>query len=90
MATQSDTASESQQGKFLVSKVKASTNLRADIEKAVELIGGFDTLIQPGDLVTIKPNMNTADPYPASSDANFIQALGEALLAAGAGKLQIM
>jgi uncharacterized protein (DUF362 family) len=70
--------------------VKTSTNLRADIEKAVELIGGFDALIQPGDLVTIKPNMNTADPYPASSDANFIQALGEALLAAGAGKLQIM
>jgi uncharacterized protein (DUF362 family) len=61
-----------------------------DIEKAVELIGGFDSLIQPGDLVTIKPNMNTADPYPASSDADFIQALGESLLAAGAGKLQIM
>ncbi|MFX1509635.1 MAG: DUF362 domain-containing protein [Promethearchaeota archaeon] len=73
-----------------MSKVKASTNLRADIKKAIELIGGFDSIIQPGDLVTIKPNMNTADPYPASSDADFIQALGEALLAAGAGKLQIM
>ncbi len=90
MATQSDTSSESRTGKFLVSKVKSSNNLRADIEKGVELIGGFDSFIQSGDLVTIKPNLNTADPYPASSDANFVQALGEALLAAGAGKLQIM
>jgi uncharacterized protein (DUF362 family) len=90
MATQSEIASESRTKKFLVSKVKSSNNLRADIEKAVELIGGFDSFIQPGDLVTIKPNLNTADPYPASSDADFIQALGEALLTAGAGKLQIM
>ena len=90
MATQSGSASKPSTGKYLVSKVRTSKNLRADIEKAVELIGGFKTFIQPGDLVTIKPNMNTADPYPASSDADFIQALGEALLAAGAGKLQIM
>jgi uncharacterized protein (DUF362 family) len=75
---------------FLVSRVQTSENLKTDITKAVELIGGFDKLIQPGDLVTIKPNMNTADPYPASSDADFIQALGEVLLDAGAGKLQIM
>ena len=90
MATQSDSSTESRKGKFLVSKVKTSGNLRADIEKAVELIGGFKSFIQPGDLVTIKPNMNTADPFPASSDADFIQALGEALLEAGAEKLQIM
>ncbi len=90
MGTQTDTLVKSHSGKYLVSKVQTTENLRTDIEKAVELIGGFDQLIQPGDLVTIKPNLNTADPYPASSDANFIQALGETLLAAGAGKLQIM
>jgi uncharacterized protein (DUF362 family) len=90
MATQSDTSQKSRPNKFLVSKVRSSNNLRADIEKAVELIGGFDSFIQPGDLVTIKPNLNTADPYPASSDADFIQALGEAVLATGAEKLQIM
>ncbi|MFW9934116.1 MAG: DUF362 domain-containing protein [Candidatus Thorarchaeota archaeon] len=90
MVSQSDVSRESQSGKYLVSKITASKNLRADIQKAVELIGGLDDLIQPGDLVTIKPNMNTADPYPASSDADFIQALGEVLLDAGAGKLQIM
>ncbi|MFX1317752.1 MAG: DUF362 domain-containing protein [Promethearchaeota archaeon] len=90
MATQTEASTDPKPNKFLVSKVRASENLRVDIEKAVGLIGGFDSLIQSDDLVTIKPNLNTADPYPASSDANFIQALGEALLAAGAGKLQIM
>lgn len=75
---------------FLVSRVQASDNLKTDIKKAIEFIGGLNQLIQSGDLVTIKPNMNTADPYPASSDADFIQALGELILEAGAGKLQIM
>ncbi|MFX0168491.1 MAG: DUF362 domain-containing protein [Candidatus Hodarchaeota archaeon] len=73
-----------------VSRIQASHNLKADIQMAVNLIGGFEELIQPNDLVTIKPNMNTADPYPASSDATFIKALGELLLDAGASKLQIM
>jgi uncharacterized protein (DUF362 family) len=90
MVIQTTTTAKIRTEKFLVSKVRASENLRADIKKAVELIGGFSQLIQPGDLVTIKPNMNTADPYPASSDADFIQALGEVLIEAGAGKLQIM
>ncbi|MFX0078760.1 MAG: DUF362 domain-containing protein [Candidatus Hermodarchaeota archaeon] len=90
MASQSATQPTKRSPPFLVSKLQASDNLKADIKKAVELIGGFNQLIQPGDLVTIKPNLNTADPYPASSDADFIQALGEILLDAGAGKLQIM
>jgi uncharacterized protein (DUF362 family) len=90
MASQSVTQPTQGGPPFFVSKVQASDNLKSDIKKALELIGGLDQLIQPGDLVTIKPNMNTADPYPASSDADFIQALGEVLLDAGAGKLQIM
>ncbi|RDE14532.1 MAG: hypothetical protein C4K47_04135 [Candidatus Thorarchaeota archaeon] len=76
-------------GKFLVSKVHASSDLRASIKKAVDLIGGFDKAIVPGDTVTIKPNLNTADPYPASSDASFVEALGRNILDAGADKIQI-
>ncbi|MFX1540018.1 MAG: DUF362 domain-containing protein [Promethearchaeota archaeon] len=90
MVSQSVTQPSQKGPPFLVSRVQASDNLKADIKKAIELIGGLNQLIQPGDLVTIKPNMNTADPYPASSDADFIQALGELILEAGAGKLQIM
>jgi uncharacterized protein (DUF362 family) len=77
-------------GQFLVSRVPAGKNLLASIETAVNLVGGFRSVIKPGDVVTIKPNMNTADPYPASSDPHFIKALGEAVLDAGAGKLRII
>lgn len=75
---------------FLVSRVPVQESLRASIDTAVKLIGGFHRIIDPGDVVTIKPNMNTADPYPASSDPQFIKALGEAVLDAGAGKLRII
>lgn len=77
-------------GQYLVSKVIADTNLKTSIQRAVDLIGGLDKVINTGDKVTIKPNLNTADPYPGSSDPTFIKALGEVLLEAGASKLEII
>lgn len=77
-------------GRFLVSKTPISGGLKSDIKRAVELIGGFEKTIEEGDTVTIKPNLNTADPYPASSDPEFIKALGELLLDAGAEKIRII
>ena len=77
-------------GKFLVSKTPVDSDLKDAVRTAVDLIGGFDKVIVQDDTVTIKPNLNTADPYPASSDPEFIKALGELLLDAGAGKLKII
>ncbi|MFW9794572.1 MAG: DUF362 domain-containing protein [Candidatus Thorarchaeota archaeon] len=77
-------------GRFLISKVIAEADLKISIQQAVDLIGGLNKVIEPGDKVTIKPNLNTADPYPASSDPQFIKALGEVLLEAGASKLEII
>jgi uncharacterized protein (DUF362 family) len=77
-------------GRYLVSKVTSGSDLKTSIKKAVELIGGIDKVINSGDKVTIKPNLNTADPYPASSDPAFIKALGELILEAGASKLEII
>ncbi|MFW9807525.1 MAG: DUF362 domain-containing protein [Candidatus Thorarchaeota archaeon] len=77
-------------GRYLVSKVTSSSDLTLSIKKSVDLIGGFDKVINSGDKVTIKPNLNTADPYPASSDPAFIKALGELILEAGASKLEII
>ncbi|MGY5873607.1 MAG: DUF362 domain-containing protein [Candidatus Thorarchaeota archaeon] len=77
-------------GHFLVSKASVQEDLKGALQHAVDLIGGFDKVIDQDDLVTIKPNLNTADPYPASSDPMFIRALGELLYDAGAGKLQII
>ncbi len=75
--------------KFLVSKVQVPSSIRDSIEQAISLLGGIDKAIQPGDVVTIKPNLNTGDPYPASSDPEFILALGNVLLDAGVDLLRI-
>jgi len=77
-------------GQFLVSKVSVESNLKVSIKEAVDRIGGFDKVIERDDKVTIKPNLNTSDPYPASSDPAFIKALGELILEAGASKIEII
>jgi uncharacterized protein (DUF362 family) len=77
-------------GRYLVSKIVATADLKSSIHQAVSLIGGLDKVINPGDKVTIKPNLNTADPYPASSDPAFLKALGEVILDAGASKLEFI
>ncbi len=64
--------------------------MKDGIITALNLLGGMDRYVQSGDVVTIKPNLNTADPYPASSDPEFIQALGEAILDAGASRIKIV
>lgn len=60
-----------------VAKVKFEGNLKEAIEKAVNLIGGFERFIQKGDVVLCKPNFNTADPFPASTDFEFLKAVVE-------------
>lgn len=77
-------------GKYLVSKVSVSGTLKSAVKDAVDLIGGFAKIINQSDTVTIKPNLNTADPYPASSDPEFIRVLGELILETGASKLKII
>ena len=76
--------------RFSISKVRVDGILREAIKKSIELIGGLKAIIKPGDTVTIKPNLNTADPNPASSDPEFIKILGELILEAGAKELQIV
>ncbi len=73
-----------------VAKVRVEQSVRDGINTAFNLLGGVGRFVQSGDVVTIKPNLNTADPYPASSDPEFIHALGEAILDAGASKIRIV
>ncbi len=60
-----------------VSKVKVDGALRESISRAVDLVGGFDKFIRTGDTVLLKPNFNTADPFPASTDLDFLRAVIE-------------
>ena len=74
-------------GKVLLSKVAATGDLKTDILKAVDAIGGFNRVIDKGDRVLLKPNYNSTDPPPASSDPAFLKAIVELLFEHGAGKV---
>jgi len=56
-----------------VTKIKTDNNLKQAIQEAVQGIGGFEKFIKKGDTVFLKPNFNTADPFPASSDFEFLK-----------------
>lgn len=75
--------------KALVSQVKATKDLKASILKAVDSIGGFKKVIKKGDKVLIKPNFNTLDPPPASSNLTFILAVAQLLYQAGASQVTV-
>ncbi len=65
--------------KSLVALIMAAPldkSLKGDIKKAVKLIGGFEKSLKKTDKILIKPNMNTADPWPGGgTDPRFLQAL---------------
>jgi len=67
-----------------VSKVKAQKDLKSSIKKAVDLIGGFESFVKKGEVVLLKPNFNTADPPPASTDLEFLKAVIQLVLEQGA------
>jgi len=59
-----------------VTKLKISDNLEQDIEKLIQpIIGSISDLIKPTDRVLLKPNFNTADSFPASTDIDFLEAI---------------
>ncbi len=70
-------------------KIKAGDDLRADIAAAVDRLGGFSRFLKPGEKVLIKPNFNTADPFPGSSDPAFVAAFADACHDNGAGEVII-
>ena len=63
--------------------------LVADIHTAVEAIGGFARLVRPGDRITVKPNFNSGDPPPNSTDVPFLVALVSLLRDYGAGRIVV-
>ena len=71
-------------GQVLVSKVIAGGDIRASIDRAITLLGGLGHAIGRGDKVLVKPNFNSPDPYPGSTDLVFLRAALELLLETGA------
>lgn len=54
-----------------VSIVKENT-VRESVRKAVAMAGGLD-FIKPGDTVLVKPNVNSDDPYPGTTNPEVIK-----------------
>ena len=75
------------EGKELVSKVIAGDDLKEAVKKAVSLIGGFGKAAIKGEEVVVKPNFNTNDAFPGSSDPEFVKAVIELLYEHGAKKV---
>jgi len=71
-------------GATLVSKVKVERDLKSSIISAVELIGGLGKIISAGERVVVKPNFNSPDPYPGSTDLDFLKSVVQILREAGA------
>jgi len=71
-------------GKALVSKVAADEAIRASVDRSIALLGHLGQAINRGDKVLVKPNFNSPDPYPGSTDLAFLRAMVELLLEAGA------
>src|SRR5512137_1624916 len=73
-----------QDGVPLVSKVKDNGNVKASVSRSLELIGGVGRLGGKGDTIMVKPNFNSPDPPPGSTDLEFLRVVLELLLQTGA------
>ena len=71
-------------GQALVAKAVAEEDIRVSIDKTIALLGNLGQVISRGDKVLIKPNFNSPDPPPASTDLEFLRALIEKVQDVGA------
>lgn len=72
-----------------MSRIEAVESPKQGILRAVDAIGGFRKIINPGDKVLVKPNFNSADTPPASTEPEFLKAIVELLFEHGAGKVVV-
>jgi uncharacterized protein (DUF362 family) len=72
-----------------VSQSNVTNSLKESILTVLEPLGGFQHFIKKNDRVLLKINLNTADPYPASSDLSFVRELTEIIYDRGAKEVII-
>ena len=71
-------------GQALVARVVAGGDIRASIDKVITLLGHLEQVIGRGDKILVKPNFNSPDPFPGSTDLAFLRAVVELILESGA------
>ncbi|HXZ30252.1 MAG TPA: DUF362 domain-containing protein, partial [Dehalococcoidia bacterium] len=68
----------------VVAKVKTKGDIQLAAGQAIALMGDLKQAIGKGDRVLVKPNFNSPDPFPASTDLSFLQVAIELILETGA------
>lgn len=76
-------------GKALVSFVLASGDIKGDILKAVNLLGGLGKSLKPQDRILLKPNFNSEDPPPGSTAFDFLIAVIDLLREHGSTQITV-
>lgn len=76
-------------GKARVSFVMTETDIKRDIQRAVEQLGGFEKALNHQDRILIKPNFNSDDPPPGSTALDFMAAVIELLKDGGYSKISV-
>jgi uncharacterized protein (DUF362 family) len=65
---------------YSITKIKATQDLKSDIKKLIQpVIGDISSFIKPTDRILLKPNFNTADAFPASTDMDFLASVIEVI-----------
>jgi len=68
----------------IVVKINTDDNIRQSIERLLTALGPLSSIISRGDKVMIKPNFNSGDPPPATTDIELLKIITEILLELGA------
>jgi uncharacterized protein (DUF362 family) len=76
-------------GRALVSFVLASREVRNDIRKAVDLLGGFGKSLKSQDRILLKPNFNSDDPPPGSTALDFLAGVIDLLREYGCTRISV-
>ncbi|MHA2296887.1 MAG: DUF362 domain-containing protein [Candidatus Hodarchaeales archaeon] len=66
------------------------SSLDESIETALQYIGGLGKFVSKNDSVLLKPNYNTGDPFPASTDTSFLLSVVHLLLKQQVSDVQII
>jgi len=71
-------------GQPVVAKVLVSDGVKPAVGRCLDLLGGLDRAIHRGERVLVKPNFNSPDPYPGSTELGFLRGVLELLQDVGA------
>jgi len=69
--------------------VPASREIKNDIRKAVDLLGGFGKSLKSQDRILLKPNFNSDDPPPGSTALDFLTAVIDLLREHGCTRISV-